>query len=278
MIEHQAWPTKRASKVEFRPLASHIRLNDEILTRHLTLNYPSNLNALSATLVDQLCAVLHRLDDAREGVAAIVLTGARSFSSGFDIAELEELPSTSAVEKLNNFLAMIEGLSVPVIAAVSGIAFGGGCELALACDVIYATADARFALPEVNLGLIPAGGGLRLLSKLVGPGRAADLILTGREWTGVEAERWGIATRCFEDPDSCLEGAIQCAERIAANDFRAVRAARRLMRASRHAATSDVMRMELREFEDLLGSEGHIERRTAWLNRRKAKKSGANSP
>ncbi|KAF6832760.1 enoyl-hydratase isomerase family protein [Colletotrichum plurivorum] len=243
----------------------------------VTLNSPSNLNALSRTLVDQLCAVLHRLDDARERVAAVVLTGVRSFSSGFDIAELEELPATNAVEKLNTFLAMVEGISVPVIAAVSGIAFGGGCELALACDVIYATADARFALPEVKLGLIPAGGGLRLLSKLVGPGRAADLIMTGREWTGIEAERWGIAARCFDDPDSCLAGAVKCAETIGANDIYAVRAARRLMRASRTATTSDVMRMELREFEDLLGSEGHVERRTVWLSRRKAKKSGAES-
>ncbi|KAF6802754.1 enoyl-CoA hydratase, mitochondrial 2 [Colletotrichum sojae] len=268
---------KLTSEVKFRPLPSGVRLNHEFFSRNLTLNSPLNLNALSRTLVDQLCAVLHRLDDAKEGIAAIVLTGARSFSSGFDIAELEELPATDAIEKLNTFLAMVEGLSVPVIAAVSGIAFGGGCELALACDVIYATADARFALPEVKLGLIPAGGGLRLLSKLVGPARAADLILTGREWTGAEAERWGIATRCFDDPDSCLAGAVQCAEIIAANDLFAVRAARRLMTAARTAATSDLMRMELGEFEDLLGSEGHLARRTAWLSRRKAKKSVADS-
>lgn len=136
-----------------------------------------------------------------------MLTGcpaARSFSSGFDIAELEELPAADAIKKLTTLLATVEGLSVPVIAAVSGIAFGGGCELALACDVIYTTGDARFALPEVKLGLIPAAGGLRLLSKLVGPGRAADLILTGREWTGTEAESWGMATRCFDDRDYCL--------------------------------------------------------------------------
>ncbi|KAL0930034.1 enoyl-hydratase isomerase family protein [Colletotrichum truncatum] len=180
------------------------------LTREVavvTLNSPSNLNALSQALVDQLCAILRRLDDAKEGVAAIVLAGcsaARSFSSGFDIAEFEELLPTDAIAKLNMLLSTVEGLSVPVIAAVSGIAFGGGCELALACDVIYTTADARFALPEVKLGLIPAAGGLRLLSKLVGPGRSAELILTGREWTGIEAETWGIATKCFDDRDSCL--------------------------------------------------------------------------
>lgn len=175
----------------------------------MTINSPSNRNALSQHLIGEICSTLEDLDS-KGTTAAVVFAGSDGppvcFSAGFDVTELASLPSDQVAKSLNLLVSTLQkGISAPLIAAVGGIAAGGGCELALACDVIYTTTDARFALPEVQLGVMAAGGGIRRLPNAVGAGRAAELLLTGRAWSGSEAETWGMAAKSFETWDECLE-------------------------------------------------------------------------
>ncbi|KAK1975963.1 ClpP/crotonase-like domain-containing protein, partial [Colletotrichum cereale] len=239
----------------------------------VTLNSPSDRNSLSVALITALGSVLRELDSDPTETVAIVITGyapGQSFSSGFNVAEMAALPAHDIQKALDEFVTSIDNLSTPTIAAVAGTAFGGGCELALACDIIYCTKDTRFALPEVKLGLLAAGGGLRRLSRWVGTGRAAILALTGCEWTGQDAEKWGMVKECL--PSWCDCSAIYCAQMIAANSIPAVRATKRLLKASADAGSKEILELEKQIFRDLLNSEEHFARRDAWLNRKKLSK------
>jgi enoyl-CoA hydratase len=160
----------------------------------LRLNRPDKLNAIDAAMLGELCAALEeaRVDDA---VRVVVLTGnERAFSAGADIdgfagVTVEELAtSRSDLPQWDT----IRRFPKPLIAAVSGYVFGGGLELALACDIIVAAQGARFAAPEIKIGLIPGAGGTQLLARRFGKYRAMELVLTGREFSAEEAERWGL--------------------------------------------------------------------------------------
>ncbi|TLD33507.1 hypothetical protein PspLS_00240 [Pyricularia sp. CBS 133598] len=230
-------------------------------------------NALSQNLIRKICHTLEDLDRS-ETTAAVILAGSSGppacFSAGFDLTELEILPSDQVAKSLDLLVSTLEkGISAPLIAAVAGIAVGGGCELALACDIIYATRDARFALPEVQLGVMAAGGGIRRLPGAVGAGRAAELLLTGRAWSGCDAVIWGMAAKSFETWDECLENAIICAKAIANNSPEAITVTKRLLRSSQQSPSPELLSMELHEFKNLLESQEHIRRRTAWLSRKK---------
>jgi enoyl-CoA hydratase len=165
----------------------------------LTVNRPDKLNALSRETVAELHACFNELrGDA--GVKVVVLTGAgeKAFVAGADIMELADLTAVEA-EKLatrgQELMWKIENLGKPVIAAVNGFALGGGCELALACTFRYASANARLGLPETSLGLIPGYGGTQRLPRLVGQGRALEMILTGAHITAVEAQAIGLVNK-----------------------------------------------------------------------------------
>lgn len=160
----------------------------------LRLNRPDKLNAIDAAMLGELCAALEeaRVDDT---VRVVVLTGnERAFSAGADIdgfagVTVEELAtSRSDLPQWDT----IRRFPKPLIAAVSGYVFGGGLELALACDIIVAAQGARFAAPEIKIGLIPGAGGTQLLARRFGKYRAMELVLTGREFSAEEAERWGL--------------------------------------------------------------------------------------
>ncbi|WP_432351938.1 enoyl-CoA hydratase/isomerase family protein [Sporosarcina sp. A2] len=162
----------------------------------LTLNRPETRNALDAKTLLEIEAVFSDAELDRE-VRVVVIQGAggKSFAAGADIQQLHEREALEAlVPGMQGLYTKIENCSKVTIAAVTGFALGGGCELALACDIRVATKQAKFGLPELNLGIIPGAGGTQRLSRIIGKGRALDMILTGKIIDGEEAERLGLVT------------------------------------------------------------------------------------
>jgi len=199
----------------------------------ITLSRPAAMNALSTTMLIALAGACARVAADRE-VRAVVLAaaGERAFCVGADLKERAAMSDAQMLAQRPAFRAAfgaLLGLPQPVIAAVHGFALGGGCELALSCDVIVADGTAVFGLPEATVGLVPGCGGTQLLARRVGPGRAADLVLTGRKVSAAEAERIGLADRRVAD-GAALDCALGLARQIAANSPVAVRAAKQAMR------------------------------------------------
>jgi enoyl-CoA hydratase/carnithine racemase len=198
----------------------------------LTLRRPNALNALSSEMCRQVSDALARVD--RDPAArALILTGeGRAFCAGADLKEREGA-APDAIWAHNRRIFQIpldlERLAVPVIAAVNGVALGGGCELALGCDLRWAVSTAELGCPEVTRGIIPAAGGTQRLSRLVGPSRAMALILTGRRITAEEAHRIGLVDAVVA-PDDLLPSVQETARAIAANAPLAVHAAKRAIR------------------------------------------------
>ena len=198
----------------------------------LTLNRPEALNAFNTEqlrLLEQMLAEVA----ADPAIRAVVLTGAgdRAFAAGADIREMAALSPEGglAFGRLGHAVTRaVEALPQPVVAAVNGFALGGGCELAIACDIRIASENAVFAQPEVSLGIPPGWGGSQRLPRLVGPGMAAEMILTGRRVAAAEALRIGLVNRVVPLPD-LMPAAAELAATIAANGPVAVRAAKRLM-------------------------------------------------
>ncbi len=147
------------------------------------------------------------------------------------------------------------GIKKPIIAAVSGHALGGGCELALMCDILYCTEGANFGQPEIKLGTIPGAGGSKRLTRAIGKARAMELILTGKNFTGKEAGEWGVAARTFGTWDELIEGSLKTAETIAGYSKVAVMAAKEVVNKSQDLPLRDGVEHERRVFHSLFGSE-----------------------
>ncbi|MBD3107319.1 enoyl-CoA hydratase [Bacillus sp. AGMB 02131] len=173
--------------------------NEEEAIVTITLNRPKAANALSRDLLEELKATFINLRSNRH-VRCIIITGRghKVFSAGADLKERKELPESSvrnAVSLIGDTLSVIESMPQPVIASVNGLALGGGFELALACDLRIASTNAKFALPETSLGIIPGAGGTQRLPRLIGVARAKELIFTGRRLNCIEAEELGLITK-----------------------------------------------------------------------------------
>lgn len=243
----------------------------------LTLNRPDVLNALSRALLAALRDAARALaGDA--AVRAVVVTGAgRAFAAGADIAEMRRMTPLEgeAFSRLGHeALAALEALPVPVLAAVNGFALGGGCELACACDWIYAARRARFGQPEVGLGLIPGFGGTSRLLRRVGPAWAKELALTG-EPVGTEiAERIGLVNRTFEDPEACLAAALAAGEAVAAKGPVAVAQAKRVLQEGQDADVRTAHALETAAFGAVFASRDREEGMEAFLAKRPPKFEG----
>ncbi len=238
----------------------------------LTLNRPEALNAFNTEQ-------LHLLRDALAEVAAdpdirvLVLTGAgeRAFAAGADIREMAGLSPDGglAFGRLGHAVTRaVETLPQPVIAAVNGYALGGGCELAIACDIRLASENAVFAQPEVSLGIPPGWGGSQRLPRLVGPGIAAEMILTGRRVAAAEALRIGLVNRVVPLPD-LMPAAAELAATIAANGPVAVRAAKRLMALAFDGNPAVGLETECTVFGSVFGSPEQREGMGAFVEKRK---------
>lgn len=239
----------------------------------ITLNAPEKRNALDLTMVQDLHRALDELGG-RDGLAVLVITGAggRAFAAGADIAELEQRDSKAALRAINSgIFKRIEDFPVPSIAAITGYALGGGCELALACDLRVAGRSAKLGQPEVALGIIPAAGGCYRLPRLVGLGRAKELVYTGRMVDAEEALRIGLVNHVVEDTQ-VLERTFALAEEIRKNGSLAVRAAKATMNALARANEGMAMTLESMAQAVLFDSQDKHQRMRAFLDRQKEKK------
>ncbi|KAH8167187.1 hypothetical protein CIB48_g1099 [Xylaria polymorpha] len=193
------------------------------------LNRPAKRNALTHEMMSQLAALLDQLDR-NNAVRAVVLMGTRkgAFSAGADIGQLTQLTTNEAHERkfLSNLNGAFESFSKPLIAAVEGIALGGGFEVALACDMIYATEDAAFGLPEVTIGTIPGAGGTQRLARALGKHKAMELILQRQTISGKELAERGVVNRAFKPDEDVVLEATKLAARIATYSRPVVRIAK----------------------------------------------------
>ena len=182
----------------------------------ITLNRPQQLNALSDTLMDQLGAALLAFD-ADDGIGAIVITGSpRAFAAGADIAAMADWSFMDVYggDFITRNWETIRQVRKPVLAAVAGFAMGGGCELALACDIIVAAESARFALPEIKLAMLPGAGGTQRLPRAIGKAKAMDMCLSARTLDAHEADRYGLVSRVVPDAE-LLAQTLELATQIA---------------------------------------------------------------
>jgi enoyl-CoA hydratase len=241
----------------------------------VTLERAEVLNALSFDLLDQLAAALSALDGDR-GCRAIVVTGSgdRAFAAGADIRELAaQTPVTLAIDDRFAVWERIAATRTPLIAAVRGFALGGGCELAMSCDLIVAGDDARFGQPEINLGVMPGAGGTQRLTRAIGRARAMDLILTGRTITAGEAEAMGLVSRVVPAA-STVAAALELATAIAAQAPIAVRAAKEAVRLAEELPLSAGLRHERRAFFALFATEDQAEGMAAFIEKRRPEWEG----
>jgi enoyl-CoA hydratase len=236
----------------------------------LTINRPDKRNALNGAL---RCSLLGALDSvARDGgVRAVVLTGAgdKAFVAGADIAEFEGRSPVDQfrVMKQPTVFDALERLGKPVIAAINGFCLGGGMEIALACDIRIASTAARFGQPEVNLGIIPGGGGTQRLPRIVGLGAASRLILTGELIDAAEALRLRLVEEVVA-PDALMSRALAIAEGIAAKSPVAVSAAREATRAALNLSLDEGLKLETALFQLCFASEDKVEGVKAFLEKR----------
>jgi enoyl-CoA hydratase len=249
--------------------ASTVRLERRDAVALLTIDRPP-MNALdTATLGDLGAAAAALAADA--GVRAVVITGAgRAFSAGADITAMAAMSPADGhgYARLGHAtMAAVESLEVPVVAAVNGVALGGGLELALACDLLVASERARLGQPEINLGLIPGFGGTQRLGRRVGQSRARELIYTGRVVDAAEAERLGLVARVVP-PERVVEEAMALAAELAAKAPLALRQAKRATAVAADAALDSGCRYEVEAFATTFASEDRVEGLRAFLEKR----------
>ncbi|MBK9029965.1 MAG: enoyl-CoA hydratase/isomerase family protein [Myxococcales bacterium] len=257
----------------------------------VTIRREAALNALSSQVIRELTAAAAALAaDAAVRVVVVTGAGAKAFVAGADIAEMQALGPAEAqgfAEAGGRLGAAIEGAPQVWIAAVNGFALGGGCELALACDFIYAVERAKFGQPEVKLGVIPGFGGTQRLARRVGVAKAKELCVTGDQINAAEALRIGLVDAVFADAQGA-DGAVATpaaaammtavralAGRIAANGPLAVAAAKRCIHLGQSMTLPDALALEQREFGALFATADQREGMTAFLGKRAAQFTGS---
>ncbi len=234
----------------------------------ITLNRPEALNALNSQVMHEVVTAAEAFD-ADEGIGAIVVTGSeRAFAAGADI---KEMSSKTGLDMLmgDHFGAWSRFAAVrtPVIAAVSGFALGGGCELAMMCDIILAADTAKFGQPEINLAVIPGMGGTQRLIRAVGYYKAAELVLTGRMMDAGEAERAGLVSRVVPASD-LLDEAAKTADTIAAKSLPSVYAAKAALDAAMETSLAEGLRFERHAFAALFDTADQKEGMAAFVEKR----------
>lgn len=239
---------------------------------HVTINRPEALNALSTQVLNDLSNVLDELDKAAE-VYAVVLTGAgeKSFVAGADIAEMKDKTADEAkkyAEKAHTIFSRIENFRCPWIAAVNGFALGGGCELALSCDIRIASTKARFAQPEVGLGITPGFGGTQRLSRLVGTGIAKEMIYTTRHVLANEAFTIGLVNKVCE-PEALMSEADSMANKIAKQAPIAVANSKKAINNGMQVSVAEALKIETKEFSSCFATEDQKDAMAAFVKKEK---------
>lgn len=244
----------------------------------VTLNRPDAANAFDTALAEAVRDAFAGFADPACPHRAVVLTGAgeRAFCAGADLKERDGMSDQAWAAQHVVFEAMAEALlaaPMPVIAAVNGAAFGGGCEIALLCDVIYASEAARFALPEATLGIMPGLGATQTLARAAGPARAKEIIMSGAPFTATQALEWGVANRICP-PAQLLDETLALAARIAANAPLAVRAIKQAIGKGLGLPLEEGMAQELAGYNRLFPTSDRKEGVRAWREKRKPRFEG----
>jgi enoyl-CoA hydratase/carnithine racemase len=242
------------------------RIDDHVAL--VRLNRPEARNALSPELMEDLAGVLEGFDADPE-VRCIVLAGSDEvFASGADIRSLRERSFSDSLRHPSAaFWRRLADLRTPLVAAVSGWALGGGCELALACDMIVASESAEFGQPEITLGIVPGGGGSQRLARVIGKQRAMELVLTGRRIPADEAERMGFVNAVV-GKRKWLEAALELAQRVASRPPIAARLAKQAVLAAEETPLSAGLETERRLYELSMATEDRLEGMDAFLEKR----------
>lgn len=243
--------------------------NGEIGT--LTVNRPKALNALSSEVIAELDSVLTEIG--QTDVRCLIVTGAgeKAFVAGADIAEMMNLDSKEALEFSNAGNAVmekLESLPMPTIAAIGGFALGGGCELALACDIRIAADKTVFAFPETSLGILPGYGGIQRLARIIGASKAKELVFTCDRVSAEAALALGLVNAVVS-PEDLMDAAVKMAGRISGNAPLAVRAAKRVANLSAGLILKDFARLESKEFAACFGTNDQRQAMGAFVEKRK---------
>ncbi|MDY0881808.1 enoyl-CoA hydratase [Dongia soli] len=237
----------------------------------ITLNRPKALNALCDALIDDLGGALDEFE-ADEGIGAIILTGSeKAFAAGADIKEMKDRSFMDVY--LSDFITKgwerVASCRKPVIAAVAGFALGGGCEVAMMCDIIIAAENAKFGQPEITLGIIPGAGGTQRLTRALGKAKAMDLVLTGRMMDAAEAERCGLVSRIVP-AEKLMEEALAVAGKIASMSLPITLFAKESVNRAFETSLAEGLRFERRMFHAAFATEDQSEGMSAFAEKRPA--------
>src|SRR5947209_8105614 len=238
----------------------------------ITLNRPKALNALNDALMNELGQALAEFD-ADEGIGAIVVAGGdKAFAAGADIGAMKDRGYRDVYmgEFVTRNWERMKSVRKPVIAAVAGYALGGGCELAMMCDIVFAAEGAKFGQPEIKLGIIPGAGGTQRLPRAVGKAKAMDLVLTGRMMDAAEAERAGLVSRVVP-ADKLIEEALAAAAQIAEFSLPSVMMAKESVNRAFESPLAEGMLFERRLFHALFATEDQKKGMAAFVEKRKPK-------
>ena len=234
----------------------------------ITLNRPQVMNALNHQLVIEVMDALEDFDKDND-IGAMVITGnEKAFAAGADIKEMADRSAQQITESDHvAAFARIMNIRKPVIAAVSGYALGGGCELAMSCDMIVASESAKFGQPEITIGVIPGAGGTQRLTHAVGKAVAMEMILNNRTLSAQEANQFGLVNRVMP-ADQYLNEALKLAEEIASRAPIAVRVGKRMVNQAHELSLTDALREEKQEFYNLFSTEDQKEGMKAFVEKR----------
>ena len=236
----------------------------------IVLNRPKQLNALNDALMDELKSALAEFDR-DETIGAIVLTGSeKAFAAGADVGAMKDWSYMDVYKTdfITRNWESLKSVRKPVIAAVAGVALGGGCELAMMCDIVIAADNAKFGQPEIKLGIIPGAGGTQRLPRAVGKSKAMDLVLTGRTMDALEAERAGLVARIVP-ADKLLDEAIGIAATICEYSLPAVMMAKESLNRAYESSLAEGLLFERRNFHALFATEDQKEGMQAFVAKRK---------
>ena len=251
-------------------LVSEIENPDGLKVGMIQLNRPEVLNALNIELMKELVESLEAFDVDTEIGCMIVTVNQKAFAAGADINEMAEATTIEMFQR-DQFATWdrIMKIKKPVIACVSGYALGGGCELALTCDMVTASESAKFGQPEINLGIIPGAGGTQRLTRAIGKAKSMEMILTGKMYKAKEMFEAGLIASIFPD-ESYLDESIKMAKEIANKPTIAVQLAKECIMKSFNTTIEDGVQFERRNFYLLFSSEDKVEGMKAFIEKRKA--------